>query len=86
MKAALIFWTILILKWIQRNILDKILDFTLQFSTLEGSQISRTERHHYISSAQHVKIWARGKFHKIIYHIHSQFFFSFNKIISKSYF
>ena len=75
MKAALIFWTILILKWIQRNILDKILDFTLQFSTLEGSQISRTERHHYISSAQRVKIWARGKFHKIIHHIHSQFFF-----------
>ena len=38
MKAALIFWTILILKWIQKNILDKILHFTLQFSTLQGSQ------------------------------------------------
>ena len=75
MKAALIFWTILMLKWIQRSILDKILDFTLQFTTLQGSQISKTERNHYISSAQRVKIWARGKFHKIIYHIHSQLFF-----------
>ena len=62
MKAALIFWIILILKWIQKNILDKILDFTLQFSTLQGSQISRNERNHYDSSAQHVKIWARGSF------------------------
>ena len=62
MKAAYIFWMILYLKWIQKHIVDLLLDLFLNVSTLYGSRLAQKERHQYKFSAQKVKIWARGSY------------------------
>ena len=76
MKEAVIFWIILALKWIQTQVLDRILEHFLEISTLKGSLVAQKERLRYPSSAQRVKIWARGAYSSASVHGLNNFLFS----------
>ena len=73
-QNTLAFWIILVLKWLQKYIVDPILDFCLGYRTLKGSAKNPLEMP-YEKSAQRVKILGRGAYSIGAAHFLENFFY-----------
>ena len=65
---AFTFWFLLLLKWLQKYLLDPILLILFDKSTRSGPGPERKKRLKYETSAQRVKIWFRGSYSPAVLH------------------
>ena len=73
---ALHFWLVLSIKWLQKRIVDPLLNFLFGATTKEGSRKERKLRLQYANSAQRVKIWARGAYSPASIHSPANFLYT----------
>ncbi len=85
MKQAVTFWILLGVKWFQKNILDPILNLTLGYSTRHGWQKEVRSCNKYETSAQRVKIWARGAYTPAGVHTPGNFLYSSIEYLNPNY-
>ena len=73
---AVKFWAILIAKWVQKNILDFLLNLIFGATTKYGTRKERKQRLQYENSAQKVRIWARGAYSPASLHSPDNFLYT----------
>lgn len=73
-RNTLAFWVILVLKWLQRYIVDPILHCCIGYRTLKGSNKDPLAMP-YEKSAQRVKVLGRGAYSVATAHFLENFFY-----------
>ena len=75
-KETVFYWCMLLFKWIQKYIVDPILDYFGHYTTLDGSRTERLVNKKYETSAQRVKVLARGTYCVPAFHMLHNFFYT----------
>ena len=75
-RDTLFYWCLLLMKYLQRVLLDPILDYFCQYTTLKGGKKERLTCKKYETSAQRVKIWARGAYSVPTIHLLHNFLYT----------
>ena len=75
-KETLFYWCLLLLKYLQKVILDPILDYFWKYTTLKGCKEERLISKKYETSAQRVKIWTRGAYSVPTIHLLHNFLYT----------
>ena len=75
-KQTLFFWCMLLFKWVQKYVIDPFLDYFGHYTTLGGSKMERLVNKKYETSAQRVKVWARGAYCVPDFHMLENFLYS----------
>ena len=73
---AVCFWILLAVKWLQKNILDPMLERILGYSTRDGKSGEKKSREYYENSAQRVKVWARAAYSPASIHSPANFLYT----------
>lgn len=81
MSPTHLFWLLLCLKWIQKNIVDPLLDLFFGYSTKRGWRSEQESSHKYGSSAQVVKIWFRAHYSPATLHGPVNFLYTHQKYV-----